>query len=616
MSYLGNPVTSALLANAANGVTYSQLLSGTGSQTVFGLVNTPSGVVNTAVYINGLYQQKNTYSISGSQLTFSTAPISGTSNIEVITSQTLPIGTTSAGMVTFSPVGNLVSTDTQSAIAEVVSDLALSSGAAGVGFLQAGSGAVARTLQAKARDVVSVKDFGAVGDGVTDDTVAFVAAFTAIGTKGGTVSFLDKHLIDVNMTVPANITIRGSMSLVGSPKDNSSAPYGLMSALIVNSSATITLKGGAGLDGVLLYRKGMTFPANDSSAFSGVAVTAGGDDTFLVNSQVLGFAKAFYSNGYQRPRLKNVWFDCSNGVHIVSCADIAYIDSCHGWPFATIASGNGGAALQRSGSAFRFETMGDWNKISNCFAYAYSRGYYVTNCNSMTLHSCSADSTGSYAGQLGFVIDAGCEDSRLSLCQAAAQETGYFISTIANLHTRLIGCDSWACTNHGVLIGGGDVHILGGIHRQVPNGVTISTTTSRVFIDFTRFTNISGGYPVNPTVQTADLHIGDNCDYPSLAFGNAIVNNSFKVPKSIVAADPLNIPPETNFLQVTGNTNFGTINGGWSGRQVTLKFTGTPTVLDGGATIKLSGNFAATATSTLSLVHDGAVWCEVGRSIN
>lgn len=43
-------------------------------------------------------------------------------------------------------------------------------------FLQAGTGAVPRTVQSKLRDTVSVKDFGAVGDGTTDDTAAFTDA--------------------------------------------------------------------------------------------------------------------------------------------------------------------------------------------------------------------------------------------------------------------------------------------------------------------------------------------------------------------------------------------------------------------------------------------------------
>lgn len=57
--------------------------------------------------------------------------------------------------------------------------LADDGGASLVGFLQQGAGAVARDVRSKLRESVSVKDFGAIGNGVVDDTTAIRAALAA-----------------------------------------------------------------------------------------------------------------------------------------------------------------------------------------------------------------------------------------------------------------------------------------------------------------------------------------------------------------------------------------------------------------------------------------------------
>ena len=68
----------------------------------------------------------------------------------------------------------------------------------GSNYNQGGSGAVARTTASKLQESVSVKDFGAVGDGITDDTTAFNNAILA--TTG-------EIVIDPTKTYAVNLTI-------------------------------------------------------------------------------------------------------------------------------------------------------------------------------------------------------------------------------------------------------------------------------------------------------------------------------------------------------------------------------------------------------------------------
>jgi parallel beta-helix repeat protein len=84
--------------------------------------------------------------------------------------------------------------------------LAASSGSSLIGFLQAGANAQARTVQSKLRDVVSVKDFGAVGDGVADDTAAIQAAINA----GNGVFFpTGTYLVSAQINLKANLLLQG-----------------------------------------------------------------------------------------------------------------------------------------------------------------------------------------------------------------------------------------------------------------------------------------------------------------------------------------------------------------------------------------------------------------------
>lgn len=93
-------------------------------------------------------------------------------------------------------------------------ELAEPGGAELVGFLQYGEGAVQRTVQRRLLDSINVKDFGALGDGITDDSIAIQKALTRAGEQGRDLYFPSgRYVINSTCTLPIqSISVHGCWS--------------------------------------------------------------------------------------------------------------------------------------------------------------------------------------------------------------------------------------------------------------------------------------------------------------------------------------------------------------------------------------------------------------------
>jgi hypothetical protein len=83
-------------------------------------------------------------------------------------------------------------------------------------FLQAGTDAKPRSIESKLRDEVSVRDFGAVGDGIADDTAAIKAAIDSLPARGGIITFpAGKFRTTAKIVVKSYVTLQGTGKLGG-----------------------------------------------------------------------------------------------------------------------------------------------------------------------------------------------------------------------------------------------------------------------------------------------------------------------------------------------------------------------------------------------------------------
>ncbi|WP_200845332.1 glycosyl hydrolase family 28-related protein [Roseomonas sp. 18066] len=199
-----------------------------------------------------------------------------------------------------------------------------------------------------------VREFGAVGDGTTDDTAAINAAISAAFALGGGTVMLGPRRYLVNS---AELLVRENVILMGQPHQGGfrmNSDYAtLRYALLLNPSYTIRVQRNGGIHGVAILRAGMTRATtlrqglDEAAAFAGTAITVGngaaggsagnGADSSLTRLLILGFNWGIYSDGNARVRVNDILGDCTNGLYLGRSFDVSRISEVNWHPLLTTA---------------------------------------------------------------------------------------------------------------------------------------------------------------------------------------------------------------------------------------------------------------------------------------
>lgn len=288
-------------------------------------------------------------------------------------------------------------------IGKLLGAAALACALLGAGMAQATEKPAKATKATVKPGMLVVTDFGAKGDGKTDDTAAFQKALDAAakGGRGGDV-FVPRgeYLIAGRLVIPDWVTLQGvfqappSSDKFWNTSQRPATPAAPLEGTVLLTTVGegqaegdpfITLSTNSVLKGLSILHPNQVRQNPPKPYPWTVGIKKGGAnnsaiiDVLMVNPYQ---AVDFGSQASGRHLVRNLYaYPLFKGIYVDRCYDIGRLENIHFWPFWGYTGDNDpvGRFVTENATAFIFGRS-DWEYVTNCFSIFYNKGFHFITC--------------------------------------------------------------------------------------------------------------------------------------------------------------------------------------------------------------------------------------------